>query len=46
MGNGNRADVELRDGGAYIDGAQIIITDIQASNGINHVIDTVMLPPN
>ncbi len=27
-----------------VDGAQVIITDIQASNGVIHVIDTVLLP--
>jgi transforming growth factor-beta-induced protein len=26
--------------------AQVIITDIQASNGVIHVIDTVLIPPN
>jgi uncharacterized surface protein with fasciclin (FAS1) repeats len=46
MLNGDRAEVELRNGGAYIADAQIIITDIQASNGIIHVIDAVMLPPS
>jgi uncharacterized surface protein with fasciclin (FAS1) repeats len=30
--------------GLYIDGAQIIVTDILASNGVIHVIDAVILP--
>lgn len=45
MLNGAQAQISLRDGGAYIDDAQIIITDIEASNGIIHVIDAVILPP-
>jgi len=28
-----------------INDAQVIITDIEASNGVIHVIDTVILPP-
>jgi uncharacterized surface protein with fasciclin (FAS1) repeats len=29
----------------YINDAKVIITDIEASNGVIHVIDTVLLPP-
>lgn len=32
-------------GGAKVNGANIVATDIQASNGIIHVIDTVLTPP-
>jgi len=32
--------------GATIDGAKIVQTDIQGSNGVIHVIDTVLLPPD
>ncbi len=28
-----------------INGAEVIITDIEATNGVIHVIDTVLLPP-
>ena len=45
MLNGDVAPIELRDDGAYIAGSQIVLTDIEASNGIIHVIDAVMLPP-
>lgn len=31
--------------GARINGANIVATDIQASNGVIHVIDAVILPP-
>jgi len=33
------------DGGPSIDNARIIKTDVVASNGVIHVIDTVILPP-
>jgi transforming growth factor-beta-induced protein len=29
----------------FINDAQVIITDIQASNGVIHVINAVLLPP-
>lgn len=44
MANGKPAQIEVKDGKVYIDGAQIIKTDIMAKNGIIHVIDAVMLP--
>ncbi len=31
--------------GAQINGANIVMTDVQASNGVIHVIDAVILPP-
>ncbi|HOE35518.1 MAG: fasciclin domain-containing protein [Chloroflexi bacterium] len=42
---GKKAAVELKDEKPYVGGAQIVVTDILASNGVIHVIDTVMLPP-
>jgi uncharacterized surface protein with fasciclin (FAS1) repeats len=41
---GSWLKVSLKDGKAYIDNAQIIKTDISASNGVIHVIDSVVLP--
>ena len=41
--SGQRADIRL-DGAAMIDGATIVTTDIECSNGIIHVIDRVILP--
>jgi uncharacterized surface protein with fasciclin (FAS1) repeats len=32
------------DGEVFIEDAKVVITDIQASNGIIHVIDSVLLP--
>ena len=42
----NGADVSIRvaDGGVRVDNANVIKTDIMASNGVIHVIDTVILP--
>ena len=36
---------EMKGGNWYINGAQIISTDIIGSNGVIHVIDSVILPP-
>jgi uncharacterized surface protein with fasciclin (FAS1) repeats len=44
MANGDLSTVSVRDGGAYINHARIVTTDIMASNGVIHVIDTVILP--
>lgn len=39
-------DAEISsDGGLFYDGAEIIMTDVVAENGIIHVIDAVVLPP-
>lgn len=43
---GSAISVSVRDGVVYLNGnAKVIIVDIQASNGVIHVIDTVILPP-
>ena len=42
---GDRVAVKVDAGKVYINDAEVIITDIEASNGIIHVIDTVILPP-
>ena len=34
----------VQGGSAYVDGARILIPDVDASNGVIHVIDTVLLP--
>lgn len=41
---GNTANVELMDGMLYINDAKVVNTNIQASNGIIHFIDKVILP--
>ena len=42
--NGAPVHITLRDGSVYVDEAKVINADIQASNGVIHVIDTVILP--
>ena len=42
--NGQRADIAMKNGKPMIDGATIIATDVDASNGIVHVIDSVIIP--
>lgn len=42
--NGQRVDVVTSDDGVTIDGAKVSQTDIACSNGVIHVIDTVILP--
>jgi transforming growth factor-beta-induced protein len=41
---GQDAPIKLEGGKVTIAGAQVILTDIQTSNGVIHVIDSVMLP--
>ncbi|MEO7367410.1 MAG: fasciclin domain-containing protein [Gemmatimonadaceae bacterium] len=42
--NGAPVNITLRDGQVYVDGAKVITADIQASNGVIHVIDAVIMP--
>ncbi|MDW5562644.1 MAG: fasciclin domain-containing protein [Methanomassiliicoccus sp.] len=42
---GGTVTVHIIGSDVYINDAKVIITDIQASNGVIHVIDTVLMPP-
>lgn len=42
--NGQDVRIKVEGGKVYVDGAQVTATDIAASNGVIHVIDTVILP--
>jgi transforming growth factor-beta-induced protein len=42
---GKDVAIKVDMGNVYINDAQVIITDIEASNGVIHVIDSVILPP-
>ena len=42
--NGQAADISVEGGTVKVDGATVTATDIAASNGVIHVIDTVILP--
>jgi len=42
--NGDKVEVKIKDGKAYIDNAQVTVADIKADNGVVHVINAVMIP--
>lgn len=42
--NGQEAQLKVSDKGVYIDNAKVVKTDIATSNGVIHVIDSVILP--
>jgi len=42
--NGQRIDISSGYGGVEVDEASVVQTDIEASNGIIHVIDSVLMP--
>lgn len=44
MLNGKPAKIEVRGNDLFIDGAKVIVKDIQTKNGIIHAIDAVMIP--
>lgn len=44
--NGKDVAIEVRGGKVYLNGTtQVVVVDIQARNGVIHVIDAVLLPP-
>ena len=42
---GSKVEITVKDGSAYVNGAKILATDVDASNGVIHIIDSVILPP-
>lgn len=42
--NGSNVAISVREESVYINDSRIVMTDIQASNGVIHVVDTVILP--
>lgn len=42
---GQNVDIKVTDGTATINGCNIVKTDVEASNGVIHVIDCVLVPP-
>jgi uncharacterized surface protein with fasciclin (FAS1) repeats len=42
--SGDAIDIKASGGTVIVDGARVVKTDVQASNGIIHVIDTVIMP--
>jgi len=43
--NGKPVSISVVNGVVYVNGAKVVATDVEASNGVIHVIDTVLLPP-
>lgn len=43
--NGQQIDLVAQGGNLTVDGAKVVKTDIECSNGVIHVIDSVILPP-
>jgi uncharacterized surface protein with fasciclin (FAS1) repeats len=41
---GSEMKIKSQDGKVYVDKAQVVKPDIEASNGVIHVIDTVIMP--
>ena len=44
--NGLPLDIVVRNGKVYVNGANVVTADVQASNGVIHIIDGVLLPQN
>jgi len=42
--NGQPLDITLRGGKVFVNGAQVVTADVPASNGVIHIIDTVLMP--
>ena len=44
MTNGEKAKISVKDGKVFINDAEVVIADINAKNGVIHIIDTVLIP--
>jgi transforming growth factor-beta-induced protein len=42
--NGQEVSIKVGADGVMVDGAKVTTTDIECSNGVIHIIDTVILP--
>lgn len=42
--NGKNIDIKVTEGVVTVNGAKVLTTDIPASNGVIHLIDTVLMP--
>lgn len=43
--NGEKVRISVRDGSVMINEAKVVKADVQAGNGVIHVIDSVLMPP-
>ncbi|MBK7807670.1 MAG: fasciclin domain-containing protein [Saprospiraceae bacterium] len=46
LNSGKTVKVTINNDGVFIDDAKVTVADIQTDNGVVHVIDVVLLPPN
>ncbi|MDF1811255.1 MAG: fasciclin domain-containing protein [Verrucomicrobiales bacterium] len=44
--NGAKLDIKVKDGVVTVNDATVVTADVDASNGVIHVIDTVLMPPS
>ena len=44
--NGDTVDITTANGEVMVDGAKVVMADVTATNGVIHVIDTVLMPGN
>ncbi|MGB5292641.1 MAG: fasciclin domain-containing protein, partial [Lysobacterales bacterium] len=42
--NGADVEISVRGESVFVNDSQVVITDVYASNGVIHVVDTVILP--
>ena len=42
--NGLPLDIVVNAGKVYVNGVQVVTADVQASNGVIHIVDAVLLP--
>jgi transforming growth factor-beta-induced protein len=42
--NGKSVSIAVKNGKVTVDGAKVVTTDVKTSNGVIHIIDTVMIP--
>jgi uncharacterized surface protein with fasciclin (FAS1) repeats len=43
--NGAELDIKVADGAVTVNDAKVVKADVAASNGVIHVVDTVLMPP-
>lgn len=43
---GSKVNIKVKDGGVMINNSNVTTADVYASNGVIHIIDTVLLPPS
>ncbi|MFP4540179.1 MAG: fasciclin domain-containing protein [Opitutales bacterium] len=43
--NGTDLQIAIKDGNVMVNDATVVMTDVMASNGVIHVVDSVILPP-